>query len=199
MAVVPVDTGESMRGVGKSYTEELGVPSRKWRRVGKYTASVVDPSGRISEGDAAASERLDEPFDGLWFQIEKFFEKCGEYAISKGYNEENFGKSELKTNADWFDALGLAEFLPAVSQHIRVSSMLAPERLVNCPPMWHFLFPRISIYSVKKMNFGNGINFPEFPYQLPRSSDFWHKYRTANCRLLVPLGFKRGWRVITIS
>ena len=55
-----------------------------------------------------------------------------QYAISKGYNEANFGKRELKTNAEWLDRLGLVEFLVTVGRHIRVTSMLARDRLVQC-------------------------------------------------------------------
>ncbi|PWW80007.1 putative tyrosyl-tRNA synthetase mitochondrial precursor [Tuber magnatum] len=135
--------------------------------VGKSTASVGDPSGRVAERDSIASQRLEEWFGSLWAQIEKFFERGREYAILKGYNQANFGKMELKTNAEWLDRLGLVEFLATVGPHIRVSSMLARD-------------------SVKgRMNSGAGINFAEFTYQLLQSYDFWHLYRTANCRLQI--------------
>ncbi|CUS12288.1 unnamed protein product [Tuber aestivum] len=139
-------------------------------KLGISAASVGDPSGRVVEHDAIASPRHDESFDGLWAHIEKFFEKGRSYAFSKGYNQENFRKSELKTNADWLDGLGLVEFLAAVGRHIRVSSMLARERVK------------------KRMNSRNGINFSDLPYQLLQSYDFWYLYRAANCRLQVHWG-----------
>ncbi|KAG0635566.1 hypothetical protein HOY80DRAFT_1056943 [Tuber brumale] len=135
--------------------------------VGKSTAFVGDPSGRIAERDSIALRKLDQSFDSLWAQIEKFFEKGREYAVSKGYNEANFGKRELKTNAEWLDGLGLVEFLTTVGRHMRVGSMLARD-------------------SVKgRMNSGTGINFAEFTYQLLQSYDFWHLHQTANCRLQI--------------
>ncbi|CUS15708.1 unnamed protein product [Tuber aestivum] len=135
--------------------------------VGKSTASVGDPSGRVAERDSIASRRLGEWFDSLWAQIEKFFERGREYAVSKGYREANFGKMEMKTNAEWLDGLGLVEFLAAVGPHIRVNNMLARD-------------------SVKgRMSSGTGINFAEFTYQLLQAYDFWHLHRTANCRLQI--------------
>lgn len=74
------------------------------------------------------SRHLQNSFDSLWQQIEKFFETGQTYALERGYTTEQLGKRELVTNAEWLDKLGFIEFLSTVGRHVRVSQMLARER-----------------------------------------------------------------------
>lgn len=97
-------------------------------QVGKATASVGDPSGRITERDSIESRQLQSSFDSLWLQIEKFFETGQAYALERGYTAGQLGKRELVTNAEWLDKLGFVEFLSTVGRHVRVTQMLARER-----------------------------------------------------------------------
>lgn len=97
-------------------------------KVGKATASVGDPSGRTTERDSIESRRLQNSFDSLWRQIDRFFETGTKYALERGYSEEKVGKRELVTNGEWLDKLGFVEFLNIVGKHVRVSQMLARER-----------------------------------------------------------------------
>ncbi|KAA8913019.1 putative tyrosyl-tRNA synthetase mitochondrial precursor [Sphaerosporella brunnea] len=135
--------------------------------VGKATASVGDPSGRTTERNSIEALRLRNQFSSLWTQIDKFFSSGTSYAISRGYNPENFGKRELVTNGDWLEGLGLVEFLSTVGRHVRVGQMLARE-------------------SVKaRMESAQGINYAEFTYQLLQSYDFWWLNKHKGCRLQV--------------
>lgn len=74
------------------------------------------------------SLRLQNSFESLWRQIERFFETGREYALERGYRAEQLGRRELVTNAEWLDKLGFVEFLATVGRHVRVSQMLARER-----------------------------------------------------------------------
>ncbi|KAI5803811.1 putative tyrosyl-tRNA synthetase mitochondrial precursor, partial [Geopyxis carbonaria] len=135
--------------------------------IGKATATVGDPSGRSTERDQIVSGHLKNSFDSLWSQMDKFFQSGKTYALSRGYSEENVGTNELVTNSDWLDGMGLIEFLATVGRHVRVSQMLSRE-------------------SVKaRMDSTQGINFAEFAYQLLQSYDFWHLYKSKNCRLQI--------------
>jgi tyrosyl-tRNA synthetase len=110
---------------------------------------------------------LKHSFDSLWAQVDKFFVRGQEYAISRGYDKSKFGSRELLSNGEWLDNLGLVEFLATVGRNIRVGQMLARE-------------------SVKaRMESKEGINYAEFTYQLLQSYDFWHLFKTKNCRLQV--------------
>jgi hypothetical protein len=112
---------------------------------------------------------LRNSFESLWAQIEKFFQRGSEYAVSRGYQSEGFGKRELVANEEWLGSLGLVEFLSTVGRHVRVGQMLARE-------------------SVKaRMESAQGINYAEFTYQLLQSYDFWWLNKNKGCRLQVEL------------
>ncbi|KAF8475803.1 hypothetical protein BDZ91DRAFT_710352 [Kalaharituber pfeilii] len=135
--------------------------------IGKSTASIGDPSGRTAEREKSASETITSNFDRIWAQVSLFFDRAEAYALARGYDKKNFGRRELRTNAEWLEGLGLIEFLSGVGRHIRVQQMLARQ-------------------SVKaRMDSQKGINFAEFTYQLLQSYDFWHLYRNAGCRVQI--------------
>lgn len=126
-----------------------------------------DPSGRTTERDSIEAERIRHQFESLWAQIGRFFERGQSYAISRGYDQAKMGTTELVTNGEWLDGLGMVEFLSTIGRHVRVGQMLARE-------------------SVKaRMESAQGINYAEFTYQLLQSYDFWHLHRTKGCRLQV--------------
>ncbi|CCX30054.1 hypothetical protein FPQ18DRAFT_356855 [Pyronema domesticum] len=135
--------------------------------IGRATGSVGDPSGRSTERDSIEAARLKHSFDSLWAQVDKFFVRGQEYAISRGYDKSKFGSRELLSNGEWLDNLGLVEFLATIGRNVRVGQMLARE-------------------SVKaRMESKEGINYAEFTYQLLQSYDFWHLFKTKNCRLQI--------------
>lgn len=144
--------------------------------VGGATGQVGDPSGRTTERTRIVDEKREDNVKRIQLQMGQFFEKASEYASTRGYVEKRGTLSPLN-NAEWWKGVSFLGFLGTYGRHIRVGHMLARE-------------------SVKaRLNSEQGIGFNEFAYQVLQAYDFWHLFKTYNCRIQV--GGNDQWGNIT--
>ena len=73
------------------------------------------------------------------------------------------GKAIMVNNADWLTGLRYIDFLRDIGRHFSVNRMLAAESY--------------------KVRLETGLNFIEFNYMLLQAYDFWHLFKTYDCRL----------------
>lgn len=149
--------------------------------IGGATGEVGDPSGRSSERKQIVDNEREGNVSRIKLQMDKFFHRANEYASSRGYGENsNTSKKGSVTsvnNADWLQGMSLLHFLGTYGRHVRVGHMLNRE-------------------SVKaRLHSDQGIGFNEFTYQVLQAYDFWHLFKTYNCRIQV--GGNDQWGNIT--
>jgi tyrosyl-tRNA synthetase len=73
------------------------------------------------------------------------------------------GKALMVNNADWLVGLNYIEFLRDIGRHFSVNRMLAAESY--------------------KIRMETGLSFIEFNYMLLQAYDYWHLFKTYDCRL----------------
>jgi tyrosyl-tRNA synthetase len=144
--------------------------------VGGATGQVGDPSGRTTERTRIVDDEREDNVVRIQSQMGQFFERASEYAFTRGYVGKR-GDLKPLNNAEWWKGVSFLGFLGTYGRHIRVGHMLARE-------------------SVKaRLNSEQGIGFNEFAYQVLQAYDFWHLFKTYNCRIQV--GGNDQWGNIT--
>lgn len=99
-------------------------------QIGGATGLVGDPSGRNTERPLAESEVVATNVDHLVAGINKFFEGAIAYAKKRvdSTAAEAVTAPAVRNNLDWFQGIGLLQFLRTVGINARVNTMLARER-----------------------------------------------------------------------
>ncbi|NLR93231.1 tyrosine--tRNA ligase [Flammeovirga agarivorans] len=122
--------------------------------VGGATGMIGDPSFKDAERQLLDNDAIQKNIAGMKGQLEKFLDfDCGE------------NSAEILNNYDWFQDFSFIDFAREAGKHLTVNYMMGKE-------------------SVKKrLATGSGISFTEFTYQLLQGWDFYHLYKTKNCRL----------------
>ena len=111
----------------------------------------------------------------------KIEETCQKYKIPNELRLVIVAKNnaEMVNNYDWMKEYSFLEFIRDIGKHITVNYMMAKD-------------------SVKKRigeESKTGMSFTEFSYQLVQGTDFWHLYKTKNCKL--QMGGSDQWGNIT--
>jgi tyrosyl-tRNA synthetase len=83
--------------------------------------------------------------------------------------------AELLNNYDWMKGFSFIEFIRDVGKHLTVNYMMAKDSVKN--------------------RLETGMSFTEFSYQLLQAFDFYHLYKTRNCKL--QMGGSDQWGNIT--
>ena len=83
--------------------------------------------------------------------------------------------AEVVNNYEWFQNFGFLEFIRDAGKHITVNYMMAKDSVKN--------------------RLESGMSFTEFSYQLIQGYDFYHLYKTKNCKL--QMGGSDQWGNIT--
>lgn len=137
--------------------------------VGGATGMIGDPSGKSQERNLLDEKTLRYNQDCLKKQLEKL--------LDFDTNREN--GAEMVNNYDWMKEYSFLDFIRDIGKHITVNYMIAKE-------------------SVKKRigeESKTGMSFTEFSYQLVQGTDFYHLYKTKNCKL--QMGGSDQWGNIT--
>ena len=137
--------------------------------VGGATGMIGDPSGKSQERNLLDEETLRYNQDCLKKQLEKLLD----------FNSDIENKAEMVNNYDWMKEYSFLEFIRDIGKHITVNYMMAKD-------------------SVKKRigeESKTGMSFTEFSYQLVQGTDFYHLYKTKNCKL--QMGGSDQWGNIT--
>lgn len=137
--------------------------------VGGATGMIGDPTGKSDERNLLTEEILAKNVEGLKRTLGRFL------------TFDNGAKNTplLVNNYDWMKDFSFIEFARDVGKRITVNYMMAKDSVKK----------RISGES------GNGMSFTEFTYQLIQGYDFYHLYKTLNCKL--QMGGSDQWGNIT--
>ena len=137
--------------------------------VGGATGMIGDPSGKSQERNLLDETTLRYNQDCLKKQLEKLLD----------FNSNLPNGAEMVNNYDWMKEYSFLEFIRDIGKHITVNYMMAKD-------------------SVKKRigdESSTGMSFTEFSYQLVQGTDFYHLYKTKNCKL--QMGGSDQWGNIT--
>ena len=137
--------------------------------LGGATGMIGDPSGKSAERNLLDEKALRDNERALKNQLSKF--------LDFGSNKEN--AAELVNNYDWMKEYSFLDFIRDIGKHITVNYMMAKD-------------------SVKKRlgeESDAGMSFTEFSYQLVQGTDFFHLFKTKNCKL--QMGGSDQWGNIT--
>ncbi|KAJ3192675.1 tyrosyl-tRNA synthetase [Irineochytrium annulatum] len=146
--------------------------------LGGATGRIGDPSGRSSERTALAGEVVDANVKSIRAQVERVMANASAYARRKGFGVGARGCAvegavTVLDNREWFDGIGMLEFLETFGKYARVSVMLAKDSVKS------------------RLDSPEGISFTEFTYQLLQAYDFYHLNRTRGCT--IQLGGSDQW------
>ena len=101
-------------------------------QIGGATGLVGDPSGRNTERPLSEASVVENNANHLAAAVNKFFQGALQYAKQRiGDRVECFSPPRAANNLEWFQGIGLLEFLRTVGIHARVNGMLARERYVS--------------------------------------------------------------------
>ncbi|GAB4375247.1 MAG: tyrosine--tRNA ligase [Salibacteraceae bacterium] len=131
--------------------------------VGGATGMVGDPSGKSAERNLLDRDQLHHNLEGQKRQLMKFLDFGGENG------------AQIVNNYDWFENMGLLEFIRDVGKHITINYMMAKDSVKN--------------------RLETGMSFTEFTYQLIQGYDFYYLWKNHNCK--VQMGGSDQWGNIT--
>jgi tyrosyl-tRNA synthetase len=135
--------------------------------IGGATGMVGDPSGKSDERNLLDEETLQRNISGIKSQLSRFL----------NFDEGKANAAVLVNNYDWFKEISFIGFLRDVGKFLTVNYMMAKD-------------------SVRKRIEGDtGISYTEFAYQLMQGYDFYHLYKTMDCKL--QFGGSDQWGNIT--
>lgn len=140
--------------------------------VGGATGRVGDPSFREHPKNPLECDTLLNNTQLLSRQLTDLMESGLKHA-SKHMSIEEAPSVEVVDNYEWQSEIRLLDFLDTVGMHMRLSSMLGKESVQ------------------KRLTSEAGMSFTEFTYQLLQGYDYYHLYRTRDCRL--QLGGSDQW------
>ena len=131
--------------------------------MGGATGLIGDPSGKDKERELTQIEDLNARAEKIKGQVRRFFERnTGE-------------RPDIVNNYDWTKDLTAIELLRDVGKYYTINWMLQKESVKG----------RISRDEV-------GISYTEFSYMILQGYDFYHLFKTRNCRLQIGGGDQWG-------
>ncbi len=137
--------------------------------VGGATGMIGDPSGKSEERNLLDEKTLLKNQEGIKKQLQQFLD----------FSQNKPNNAEIVNNYDWMKDFSFLSFIRDIGKHMTINYMMAKD-------------------SVKKRMSADaktGMSFTEFSYQLVQATDFWHLFRTKNCRL--QFGGSDQWGNIT--
>ncbi len=134
--------------------------------VGGATGLIGDPSGKSEERNYQTEEQVRHNLEGIKENLSRFLD------FGKGSNP-----AILVNNYDWYKDVSFIGMLRDIGRYFRVNQMLAKDSVR------------------KRLESQDGMSFTEFCYQLLQGYDYYHLYKTHNCRLQI--GGSDQWGNIT--
>ncbi len=139
--------------MGLAWLQKLG--HRPIVLAGGGTGMIGDPSMKSTERNLLTAEQIAHNVECVKKQLAHFVSfDCGE------------NSAILTNNYDWLSAMNFLEFLRDVGKYFTINKMIAKEHV------------RSRIEDPTK-----SLSFTEFAYTLLQSYDFYHLYKTYNCRI----------------
>ncbi|MFP4046389.1 MAG: tyrosine--tRNA ligase [Bacteroidales bacterium] len=137
--------------------------------LGGATGMIGDPSGKSKERNLLNEKELRANERALKNQLSRFLD----------FESDKANAAELVNNYDWMKEYSFLGFIREIGKHITVNYMMAKDSVKK----------RLGEDSV------HGMSFTEFSYQLVQATDFYHLYKTRNCKL--QMGGSDQWGNIT--
>ncbi|MFP4018569.1 MAG: tyrosine--tRNA ligase [Bacteroidales bacterium] len=137
--------------------------------LGGATGMIGDPSGKSKERNLLNEKELKANERALKNQLSRFLD----------FESDKANAAELVNNYDWMKEYSFLDFIREIGKHITVNYMMAKDSVKK----------RLGEDSV------HGMSFTEFSYQLVQATDFYHLYKTRNCKL--QMGGSDQWGNIT--
>ncbi|MFP4042171.1 MAG: tyrosine--tRNA ligase [Bacteroidales bacterium] len=137
--------------------------------LGGATGMIGDPSGKSKERNLLNENELRANENALKNQLSRFLD----------FESDKANAAELVNNYDWMKEYSFLGFIREIGKHITVNYMMAKDSVKK----------RLGEDSV------HGMSFTEFSYQLVQATDFYHLYKTRNCKL--QMGGSDQWGNIT--
>lgn len=137
--------------------------------IGGATGMIGDPSGKSQERNLLNEETIEKNMAGIKAQLSKFID----------FNSSAPNAALILNNYDWMKKFSFLDFIRDIGKHITVNYMMSKD-------------------SVKKRlngEYGQGLSFTEFTYQLVQGYDFYYLRRNYNC--LLQMGGSDQWGNIT--
>ncbi len=136
----------------------------------KPIALAGGATGMVGDPSGKSEERkfLDE-------EVLRYNQDCISEQLKQFLDFSGANAAEVVNNYDWFKNFNFLDFLRQVGKHLTINYMMAKDSVQN----------RIE----------TGISYTEFTYQLLQGYDFYHLYKTKNCRL--QMGGSDQWGNIT--
>jgi tyrosyl-tRNA synthetase len=122
---------------------------------GGATGMIGDPSFKSTERRLLDDSAIRENVVSIEVQLQKFLD------FSPGA-----GQARLVNNYDWTAPVSVLEFLRDIGKHFTVNQLIARESV-----------------RARLEDREQGISFTEFSYSLLQAFDFWHLYKTYDCKL----------------
>nr|WP_321260563.1 tyrosine--tRNA ligase [uncultured Pseudodesulfovibrio sp.] len=131
--------------------------------MGGATGRIGDPSGKDKERELSNTDIMEERLEKIKGQVRRFVER-------------NTGdRPDIVNNYDWTKDLTAIELLRDVGKHFTINWMLQKESVKG----------RIGREET-------GISYTEFSYMILQSYDFYHLFKTRNCKLQIGGGDQWG-------
>ncbi|BDQ38308.1 tyrosine--tRNA ligase [Pseudodesulfovibrio nedwellii] len=131
--------------------------------MGGATGRIGDPSGKDKERELSNTDIMEERLEKIKGQVRRFVER-------------NTGdRPDIVNNYDWTKDMTAIELLRDVGKHFTINWMLQKESVKG----------RIGREET-------GISYTEFSYMILQSYDFYHLFKTRNCKLQIGGGDQWG-------
>lgn len=88
---------------------------------------IGDPSGRSSERNALEASLVESNVRQITAQVHSFFRRLDVWAEKLGLGESK-GELVVVNNREWYQGLGILDFLRDVGKFARISKMLSRDR-----------------------------------------------------------------------
>lgn len=142
--------------------------------VGGATATVGDPSGRLTRRANTNADAIQRNFEAMFAQMETLWVNVGRYGERHGLHRRGLGRREVLNNAAWLNGLNVLQFLSIMGNGARLGAMLSRDTVKN------------------KMDKGDGMSFAEFTYPLLQAWDWWQMYEEKGVQVQVGGGDQYG-------
>jgi tyrosyl-tRNA synthetase len=138
-----------------------------WQRAGhKPMVLVGGATGMVGDPSGKTKER-----QFLDLEVMQYNLKCQTTQLKKFLNFKGDNAARVVNNYDWFKDLNFLDFIRDVGKHITVNYMMSKDSVKN--------------------RLESGMSFTEFSYQLVQGYDFYHLWKTEDCK--VQMGGSDQW------
>ncbi|PWN43414.1 tyrosine-tRNA ligase [Ceraceosorus guamensis] len=140
--------------------------------IGGATGMIGDPSGRSSERNSLEASLVESNVQRITAQVQSTFQTMDDWAEKLGLGRSR-GELVIRNNREWYEGVGILDFLRDVGKYARISKMMARDSVRNR------LTPEADADDAV------GLSFTEFSYQLLQAYDFHVLQQREGCTVQI--------------